>query len=344
MSSKPFAPYLVLLMTIGALLLLAGCGDSDDNPQRDSTIQGNVAQVLTAMQGLEPKPTQVARWREFLTFVATAHAQGTDLSGITVVAQLDGVTLDTTVTDASGSFTLDVPGGELTLTFMPGDFELTLALTVPDNSTLSLTVSLQPNDTVTPVVVEQMGVTHHPITCAAETVTLSGDSEWVIDGGGEACIRATGNCTIHTDFSTPVNIRFVNCEQCIRAEGNAVVNLFTEGSVSCVDALQDGIHTRGTAEVDVQAGATITVSAAQDGIDASGTSRVSLYAAGVLEDDPAVPDEAPADLITVQGSTGVNAQGNASVEIEAPGACAIEGTAANLSESGNASILTTCVE
>jgi hypothetical protein len=336
MPYKPFAPYLVLLMTIGALLLLAGCGDSDDNAQGDSTVQGTVAQVLTAMQELEPKPTQLARWRAVLTFVAAAHAQGTDLSGITVVAQLDGVTLDTTVTDASGSFTLDVPGGELTLLFTTDDFELTLTLTVPDNSTLSLTVSLQPNDTVTPVVVDQMDVTYHPITCAAETVTLSGESEWVIDGGGQACIRATGNCTINTDFSTPVNIQFVNCEQCIRAEGNAVVHLFTEGSVTCVKALQDGIHTRGTAVVDVQAGATITVSAAEDGIDASGTSRVSLYAAGVPEDEPAVS-------VSVQGAIGVNAQGNARVEIEAPGACVVEGTAANFSQSGNASIQT-CAE
>jgi len=337
MPSKPVAPHLVLLMAISVLLMLAGCGGSDDNAQGDSTIQGNVAQVLTAMEGLGDKPTQVARWQEFLTFVATAHAQGADLSGITVVAQLDGVPLDTTVTDASGSFTLNVSGGELTLTFMTDDFELTLALTVPDNSILSMTVSLQPNDTATPVVVEQMDVTHHPITCAAETVTLSGDSEWVIDGGGQACIRATGNCTINTDFSQPVDLRFVNCEQCIRAEGNAVVNLFTEGSVSCVEALQDGIHTRGTATVDVQAGTTISVSATEDGIDASGTSRVSLYAAGIPEDKQAVS-------VSVQGSTGVSAQGNATVEIEAPGACAVEGTAEHLSQSGNASIQTACAE
>jgi hypothetical protein len=344
MSSKSFTNYLTLLSAVSILLMLTGCGGSDDNAQGDSAIQGNVTQVLTAMQGLEVQPMQVARWREFLTFVATAHAQGTDLSGITVVAQLDGVTLDTTVTDASGSFMLNVSGGELTLLFMTDDFELTLALTVPDNSTLSLTISLQPDDTATPVVVEQMDVTYHPITCASDTVTLSGESEWVIDGGGEACIRATGNCTINTDFSTPVDIQFVNCEQCIRAEGNAVVNLFTEGSISCVDALADGIQTRGTAEIDVQAGTTITVSAAEAGIDASGTSRVSLYAAGVLEEDPAVPGEVPADLISVMGSTGISAQGNATVEIEALGGCAVEGTAENLSQSGNASILTTCAE
>ena len=344
MPSKPFTNYLALLIIVSILLMLTGCGGSDDNAQGDSAIQGNVAQVLTAMEGLETKPTQVARWREFLSFVATAHAQGVDLSGITVVAQLDGVTLDTTVTDASGSFTLNVSGGELTLMFMTDDFELTLALTVPDNSTLSLTVSLQPNDTATPVVVDQMDVTYHPITCTSDTVTLSGESEWVIDGGGEACIRATGNCTINTDFSMPVDIQFVNCEYCIRAEGNAVVNLFTEGSISCVDALQDGIRTRGNAGIDIQAGATITVSAAGAGIDASGTSRVHLSAAGVAGDDSAVPDEAPADLISVQGSTGISAQGNATVEIEAPGTCAVEGTAANLSQSGNASILTTCAE
>jgi hypothetical protein len=156
---------------------------------------------MKAKQGMETQPTQVARWTEFFSFMAMAHAHGIDLSGITVTAQLDGVTLDTTVTNTSGRFSLTASRGELTLVFMTNDFELTLALSIPDHSQLSLSVSLQPGDDAAPVVVDQMDATYNPIVCTSDTVTLTGDGELVIDG--ETCIRATGDCTIATNFSTP---------------------------------------------------------------------------------------------------------------------------------------------
>jgi hypothetical protein len=86
----------------------------------------------------------------------------------------------------------------------------------------------------------------------------------------------------------------------------------------------------------------ITVSAAEDSIDASGTSRVHLHAAGTLGDEDIGSDNDPIDLIAITGSTGIHAQGNATVEIEAPWRCAIVGMEEHLSQNGNASILTTC--
>ena len=164
MQIKSCARCLTLLIAPAILFMLSGCtGDNDS--QNSSTVQGNVAQVMTAMEGQETAPTQLARWKDFLSFVATAHAQGTDLSGITVVAQLNGVTLDTTVTDAAGNFILNVFGGALTLTFITDVYELILTLTVPAGSNVSLTVSLQTDDTDTPVVVEQMDVAYQPILC-----------------------------------------------------------------------------------------------------------------------------------------------------------------------------------
>jgi len=68
-------------------------------------------------------------------------------------------------------------GGELTLTFITDVYELILTLTVPAGSNVSLTVSLQPDDTDTPVVVEQMDVAYQPIVCSSETVTLTSESE-----------------------------------------------------------------------------------------------------------------------------------------------------------------------
>jgi len=322
------------------MFMLAGCtGDNDS--QNSSVVQGNVARVMTAMDTRETAPTQLTRWKDFLSFVATAHAQGTDLSGITVIAQLNGATLDTTVTDAAGNFTLHVFGGELTLTFITEAYELIFTLTVPANSNMSLTVSLQPDDADTPVVVEQMGVTHQPIDCTSDTVTLSGASPYVIDGGGDTCIHATGKCTIDTDANEPVDIELVNCGHCIRAEGRASIHLITDGSVTCEEALEDGIHTRGNADIKVQAGEKILFSAAEDGIDASGNSSVHL---SLIDDDQAVDqadDQAPEPLISVTGgASGINAQGNATVDIA--GNCVVEGTTANLTQSGNAAVTTTC--
>lgn len=327
MQIRFFAKWLTLLIVLSVLFMFAGCG-GNNNPQESSSVQGNVAQIMTATTRLETAPTPVI-----------AHAQGTDLSGITVVAQLDGATLDTTVTDASGSFTLDVPGGDLTLVFITDAYELTLTLTVPAASDVSLTVSLQPDDTDTPVVVDKMDVTHHPIVCTSDTMTLTSDSNYVIDGGGEACIRATGSCTIKTEFDGPVDIQLVNCQQCIRAEGRAVINLVTEGSVTCEDALEDGIHTRGGADITVQ-GQTIEVSAMEDGIDASGNSDVHLSPPEGMTDDQATHTDTPTPPISVTGAVGIHAQGNATVDVS--GDCMVEGTAENLSQSGNASITTTC--
>jgi hypothetical protein len=348
MQIKPFARCLALLIAPSIFFMLSGCtGDNDS--QNTSTVQGTVAQVMTAMEEQETAPTQMARWKDFLSFVATAHAQGTDLSGITVIAQLNGVTLDTTVTDAAGDFTLNVFGGDLTLTFSTDVYELILTLTVTGSSNVSLIVSLHPGDTDTPVVVEQMGVTYQPIDCTTDTMTLSGSSPYVIDGGGDTCIHATGKCAIDTAFDESVDIQLINCGHCIRAEGRAAIHLITEGSVTCEHALEDGIHTRGRAEIEVQAGDKIIVSAAEDGIDASGNSSVhlSLMADDQVVDpiddqaDDQVDDQAPDTPISITGgAAGINAQGNATVDIA--GACTVEGTAEHLAQSGNASVMTTC--
>ena len=173
-------------------------------------------------------------------------------------------------------------------------------------------------------------------------MTLTSESEnYVIDGGGDTCIRATGKCTIDTDFDAPVNIQFVNCGHCIRAEGRAAIHLITEGTAACEDALVDAIHTRGNAEIEVQAGERIIFSAAEDGIDASGNSGVHLSLMADDQVDDQADDQAPDTPISVTGGVaGIHAQGNATVDIA--GECTVEGTTENLTQSGNASVTTTC--
>jgi len=64
----------------------------------------------------------------------------------------------------------------------------------------------------------------------------------------------------------------------------------------------------------------------------------------LIDDDQAVDqadDQAPEPLISVTGgASGINAQGNATVDIA--GNCVVEGTTANLTQSGNAAVTTTC--
>ena len=214
MMNKALAQSVPLLMALSLLFVLSGCSSNNDDGQDSSTVQGNVAQVVTAMQDEAPAPVQTAHWMDFLSFVRTAHAQGTDLSGITIEAQINGATIDTTESDAEGNFTLDVSaGGEVTLVFTTDTYTVTLIITVPGGSDVSLVVSLQPEDTEEPVVVEEIGVAHHPIKCSSDTVTLSnaeedanGDAnqeaneetdeakheDYVIKGDGGTCIRATG--------------------------------------------------------------------------------------------------------------------------------------------------------
>ena len=359
MQTKPRSKYFALLMALGLLFALWGC-NGNNNDSDSSMVQGNVAEVMTVMNDVEAEPAQMAHWTDFLTLVATAHAQGEDLSGIIVTATIDGVMVDDTVTDAEGNFTLNVSnGGEVILTFVAGGLEMTLTIMVPDGGDVTLTVTLQPDDEEEPVIVDAMSTTHHPIRCgASDTVTLSSESDTlVIDGGGDSCIRAAGQCRIETDENAAFHIEFMNCDQCIRAEGGATIDLFTEGWVSCDMAAENGIRARGNSMVAVEVGEWMSFTADAVGVDARGNSTVVLslmaddQGDGLVEDpiedpveDPAGDEtgdeaekEAPEKPIWVMGGEAdIHAKGNATVEII--GECHAE----NIAQGGNASVMQEC--
>ena len=366
MQTTPRSKYFALLMALSLLFALWGC-NGNNNDSDSSTVQGNVAQVMTAMNDIETEPAQMAHWTDFLSLVATAHAQGEDLSGIIVTATIDGVMVDDAVTDVEGNFTLNVSnGGEVILTFVAGGLEMTLTIMVPDGGDVTLTVTLQPEVEEEPVIVDEMSTTHHPIRCgASDTVTLSHDATatdgeaitYVIDGGGDTCIRAAGQCTINTDATAPVNIEFRNCDYCIRAEGGATVELFTDGWVSCEGATEDGIRARGNSMVAVEVGEWMSFTADEVGVDARGNSAVvlSLMADDLGDGQVEAPIEEPAEepageetgdeaekeapekpIWVMGGEADIHAKGNATVEII--GECHAE----NIAQGGNASVMQEC--
>ena len=95
--------FLLLTAMAASVTLLAcdGGGNGGSQSGQTTTINGRVSDVV-AMKESGNKSIKFANLMEMLSFVKEAKAQ----NGIAVTAIIDGVTVDTTVTDPDGSFTL----------------------------------------------------------------------------------------------------------------------------------------------------------------------------------------------------------------------------------------------
>jgi hypothetical protein len=288
---KSLTGLLIGVLTCGLLFLSHGCSggdgsntDSTDNP--NSTIQGNVAQVLTALRPGHERPSQFARWQDIFRLVPPAYAQTATLEGITVVARQGSTRLGSVTTDVAGNFTLHVVAGTITLEFTTATFTVTTDVVIPAESTVVLVVMLQPTRVVIPtqLVVEDEAKELPPIRCTGGRVRLidEGQRDVTLDGGGDDCLRAEGNCTIDLTFKS---LTLTNCQRCIRAEGNTSIHLTTTGAIQCT-ASADAIRAQGTAQVRLNAGSRLTLDATEHGIRAAGTADIRLDAlACVIDSD-----------------------------------------------------------
>jgi hypothetical protein len=248
-------------IVLGCLGALIGCSGSDGDGSGDtsstststtSTIQGNVAQVTTAMAPVEGQETRFAFLKDFLTLVPEAHAEDSGLGNITITAMLNGTQLDTTTTDGSGNFVLQVTDGTVTLMFMIGDSKLTVDLFVPPDATVTLGVSLnQPEDEVE---VQQLAYNlHDPISCTnqrdAEAFSIPAGDEVVIQGAEGACISVAGDCSLEISATT---IELVGCEECVRTRGSGTVALTANDKIDC-EASSTGLSVLGNSRVEMTA-------------------------------------------------------------------------------------------
>jgi len=279
------------VLTCGLLFLSHGCSGGDGSNTGsttipNSTIQGNVAQVLTALRPGRERPSQFARWQGFFRLVPPAYAQTATLAGITVVARQGGTLVGSGTTDGEGNFTLHVVAGTITLEFTTATFTVTTDVLIPAESTVVLVVMLQPTQVVIPtqVVVGDKAQALPPIRCTGGRVRLSDEEQRdvTLDGGGDDCLRAEGNCTIDLTFRS---VTLTNCQRCLRAEGNTRIHLTTTGAIHCT-AAEDGIRAQGTSQVRLDAGSRLTLDAAEHGIRAAGTADIILDApACVIDSD-----------------------------------------------------------
>ena len=329
---------LMAIVAVTCFIFISGCYETGNdegsnaagNAEGSTEIRGAVTQVVEAMRRTAAPPSTFAQLREFFTLARTAHAQTQGVAGITVSAQLDGVTLDTDETDAAGNFVLRVDEGPLELIFTTDSFTVTLDLTAVSDAVITLEVSLHPSQE-TEVVVELMDTAQNlpegVVNCEQGTKIIEAEqidgaqADIEIDGHGEVCIRAQNGCRIQTQDGMTANIVMTNCQDCIRAEGESEISLITTGSIICADASEDGVRAESGSLIELAAGhaetiaavatagAAIDISAAQDGVRAEGSASAVLKVKGTGFDDPE-------PLISVfGGNAGARAAGASSIHL-----------------------------
>ena len=304
--------FLLTLLILAPPLLYLGCGGGGDNGGgqngESTTINGQIANVM-AMNGKEDSSFKFAEIMKTLSFIKEARAQG----GIVVTAIIDGIVVDTDVTDADGFFTLSFfldSVQNVTLEFDINGSFVSVSITVQEGTVLNIIVTIDlnapPGDEVE--IIDDSDVSG-PIECENGTleITKNPGEDLVIDGGGEDCIRTAGNCNLIID---PEDIIFTNCENCIDARGTSDVFIGTfDGHVFC-DAFGDGIKTVGNASVTFDVNGDINVSAAENGAKAQGNSVITFSA------DTCAFDTGE-DIFDTNGNATINAGGCGEI-IEGP--------------------------
>ena len=308
-------PFVTSILFLGVLI---GCDGGGGEGNRTSTINGRVTSVL-ARGSFKKEGFMLSFIKDILGFSKSAVAQGSGVSGIEVLAFVNGQEVDSDVTDEEGTFTLSVPGGSnVLLEFRTEEFRVSVEVFAPEGATVNVTVSLTPEEAE----VEEVEVAG-AIRCETGVLSLSFDELSIEGDGEEDCIRAEGNCVLDIEAGS---VLLSGCERCIDARGEAELVVNTAGDFLC-EAREDGIRSRGTSFVRVSSAGSIVInSSPENGIRAEGDSEIIL-----LSD---------ADIFILGREHGIRAEGNVFVDVEAGGECTIEGGESAIRIEGNSVVNT----
>lgn len=257
-----------------------GGGDGGGQPQGEQiTINGRVADVVTALAPAEKKSFMLAYVKKLLTITETADAQS-GVPDIEVIATNgEGEVLASDFTDASGNFSLvvivppDSPSPiSITLNFITDEFSLFLELLLFPGSSVDLVITLHPGEDE--VIVDDMILGHLVCEDGEEIFIDDVFHGFVIDGGGHECIRTEGSCFALLNLG---DIVLTNCgDACIRTEGESEVIITSEADIIC-EANDVGIRSEGESGITLDALGEIFISG-DVGIRAEGSSEVILGA------------------------------------------------------------------
>ena len=251
-----------------------GGGDGDSSAAR-TTFTGN----LTEATALGDAPADRTALRTMATIVAGLVA-ATRAQAADVQVCVEGTSFCTVVDDA-GFFTLaaDV-GGDVTLVFTAPDFVARVTLTgIPLGATVRLR-NIRCSTVTGTCVPEDFEIdggdeTRGPIRCEQGPIHVVHPGVLVIEGDGEDCIRAEGQCEVTIEAD---RIVLDGCETCVRAAGGSDVTLAAgTGGIEC-HADEDGIRAAGNSAVHVNVAlpGDLDVRAGAVGLRSEGTALIEI--------------------------------------------------------------------
>lgn len=284
--------FLALIMV--ASLTLLSCDEGNEARDRGQTIiDGKVVVEDSSASRSVGKSSILARLKDFFSLVKSAYAQPVVIQ---VTAFQDGAEVDSDTADAEGNFQLTIPeGGIVTLRFETGTFTVNEQIGVTPNSEVTLDISLVSSSEFEFNTFEILS----PRIRVRELENFDFEEEranFIIDGGGEDCILATGSSEVGIKAA---DISLTNCEDGIVGEDFSTLTLHaTAVPTLSIDADDNGIHARNDSFIRL-IGTDIFISAGTNGILATGSSEVDIEPSGnclIEGGDEAVDERDSADV------------------------------------------------
>ena len=190
-----------------------------------------------------------------------------------VLAIIDGLEVDSDVTDNDGDFRLRVPSefSDVELQFETDDFDAETEISITPDSEVTFDVSLAP-DSVT-ILNFQIFQNRIRISGNDTFIFTETEADFIIDGKGSDCIIAKGNSII--DISVD-NITLADCGEGIRAVKNSHVLLETTLDIN-ITAFSNGVRGGDNSFVSLTSNNSVFISSDNDnGIRTTGNSSVMV--------------------------------------------------------------------
>jgi hypothetical protein len=275
---------LVLIFSF-LLLSLYGCEvDNRDQGGRGQTlIVGTIIVVGPGAMNAPSlkKPSILDRIKNFLTITKDSIAQ----LGESVLVEVfqNGSLVDSTTTDDLGAYSVQVPGG--------GEYTIVVSLLPPATETASIDINVTPasavdldlsfiTDVDPPTLqIDNFDITSPVIQTSNNELFLFNEpnADLTVDGEGENCIGASGDSNVDIAVS---DLTLDNCDEGVHTEGSAEVNLEADATPTLtINANTDGIHTANDSFVGLT-GVDIFVTADNNGILSENDSEVVVDPSG----------------------------------------------------------------
>lgn len=285
---------LIILVPIVILSLsLVSCDDSNQARRSGTTtISGSVGGPFVVSIPPRKKETFLTKIKKLFSIIKPADAQGDEIE---VEASQNGVIVDSAFV-VNGMYAVEVPsGGPVKLDYITSDETFSVEINVTPSSEVVLDVDLELSSVGPVVDIQRFDITSPNIVTKEDESFLFNEphANLTIEGGGEDCIRSTGNSLDLNRTNVEITVDEViltGCGHCIFTDSNQRVELKTaknesstsvfppdEGEILC-SASGDGVRAEESSTLKVvnenRDGAITIISSEGAGVRASGVGTV----------------------------------------------------------------------